>query len=72
MNGPIDYYERVMELNPGGWDYSRFFLAPGVGHRGDGNGDGVDPSESVSDTEPQAWVENRTVQERSEANVVAK
>ena len=31
-NGTVQYYERVMALDPGVHDYYRFFESPGVGH----------------------------------------
>ncbi|KAK5144136.1 hypothetical protein LTR04_001664 [Oleoguttula sp. CCFEE 6159] len=37
-NGTVDYYQRVMAVDPKVQDYYRLFLAPGVGHCGGGIG----------------------------------
>ncbi|CEJ62173.1 hypothetical protein PMG11_10681 [Penicillium brasilianum] len=67
-NGTVDYYNRVLELDPRAADYYRFFLAPGVTHCGFGSG--FDPAETVFGT-LQAWVENGTVPDRLEGVAVA-
>lgn len=58
VNGTVNYYERVTELDADVADYYRLFLAPGVAHCGSGKG--FDPAEIVFDT-LRAWVENNTV-----------
>lgn len=65
-NGTVDYYMRVREFDPAVEDYYRFFLAPGVGHCGFGDGKGFNPSDRVFNT-LRAWVENGTVPDRLEA-----
>lgn len=59
-NGTVDYYERVMDLDPNVTDYYRFFLAPGVSHCG--GGAGFDPSDYVF-AALRNWVENGTAPE---------
>lgn len=55
--GSIDYYQRVLDLDPDVGDFYRFFLAPGVGHCGGGNGQvPTDPFGAVV-----SWVENNTM-----------
>ena len=67
-NGTVDYYNRVLELDPHAADYYRFFLAPGVTHCG--FGPGFDPAQTVFGT-LQAWVENGTVPDHLEGVAVA-
>ncbi|KAJ5381142.1 uncharacterized protein N7496_003570 [Penicillium cataractarum] len=67
-NGTVDYYNRVLELDPHAADYYRFFLAPGVTHCG--FGPGFDPAQTVFGT-LQAWVENGTVPDHLEGIAVA-
>lgn len=56
-NGSVDYYSRVLAVNPDVDAFYRFFLAPGVGHCGGGNGQvPTDPFGAVV-----SWVENGTV-----------
>lgn len=38
FNGTVNYYERVLGLDPHAEDYYRFFMAPGVAHCGGGAG----------------------------------
>lgn len=67
-NGTVDYYTRAMKFDPDVADYYRFFLAPGVGHCGDGTG--FDPSDTVFDT-LRAWVENGTTPDTLEGIATA-
>lgn len=67
-NGTVNYYDRVLELDPHAADYYRFFLAPGVTHCG--FGPGFDPAQTVFGT-LQAWVENGTVPDHLEGVAVA-
>lgn len=67
-NGTVNYYSRVMELDPSVADYYRFFLAPGVEHCGGGLG--FDPSDTVFST-LRAWVENGTVPDTLEGTATA-
>jgi hypothetical protein len=53
-NGSVEYYTRAMNATANVTDYYRLFLAPGVGHCG--NGRGFDPSATVLST-LRLWVE---------------
>ncbi|KAF9741108.1 hypothetical protein PMIN06_008352 [Paraphaeosphaeria minitans] len=63
-NGTVDYYEHVLEMDPGARDYYRFYAAPGVGHCHGGVG--------AVPTDPLAqlvrWVEEGEVPTTLDAN----
>lgn len=63
-NGTVDYYERVLEVDPGAKEYYRFYAAPGVGHcRG---GVGAIPTDPLAQL--VRWVEEGEVPETLVAN----
>ncbi|KAK7186462.1 hypothetical protein DPSP01_002109 [Paraphaeosphaeria sporulosa] len=63
-NGTVDYYERVLEADPGAKEYYRFYAAPGVGHcRG---GVGAVPTDPLAQL--VKWVEEGEVPTTLTAN----
>jgi feruloyl esterase len=68
-NGTVDYYNRVLKLDPHAAEHYRLFLAPGVTHCGLGS-TGFDPTETVLGA-LKAWVENGTVPDRLAGVAVA-
>ncbi|KAH6892389.1 Tannase/feruloyl esterase [Thelonectria olida] len=59
-DGSVDYYNRVLSQDAKASDFYRLFLAPGVGHCG--NGRGFDPSSKVFDALLK-WVEEDEIPE---------
>jgi hypothetical protein len=66
FNGTVDYYERVLQLDPSAADYYRFFPAPGVAHCH--NGAGWYPGDAFASL--INWVENGTAPETLYAEVI--
>lgn len=64
FNGTVDYYQRVLELDPSAREYYRFFSAPGVEHCGGGNG--ASPTDPLAQL--VAWVEAGEAPETIAAN----
>jgi feruloyl esterase len=64
FNGTVDYYQRVLELDPSAREYYRFFSAPGVEHCGGGNG--AIPTDPLAQL--VAWVEAAEAPETIVAN----
>jgi len=64
FNGTVDYYERVLDLDPQARDFYRFYSAPGVGHCRGGNG--AFPSDALGTL--VKWVEEGEAPERLRAN----
>jgi pimeloyl-ACP methyl ester carboxylesterase len=62
-NGTIEYYDRVLELDPNAADYFRFFEAPGVAHCA--GGPGAFPQDVLQDI--VAWVEQGVAPETLKA-----
>ncbi|KAF2033551.1 tannase and feruloyl esterase [Setomelanomma holmii] len=64
FNGTVDYYQRVLELDPNAPEYYKFFSAPGVQHCQGGNG--AIPTDALAQL--VQWVENGEAPETLGAN----
>lgn len=64
FNGTVDYYERVLALDPKAGEYYRFYTAPGVGHCH--GGDGAVPTDPLAQL--VKWVEHGDAPETLAAN----
>jgi pimeloyl-ACP methyl ester carboxylesterase len=64
FNGTVDYYERVLDVDPEAKEYYRFYAAPGVGHCGGLTG--AAPTDAFAQL--VRWVEEGEVPETLAAN----